>query len=194
MGDHVEQLRVVFADGEIADLGREPWPAYDEEPADFKDVIVRKLAARPSAEPKRLTAADARRRPATAPATRLGRAAGRRRESTWPGWSAARRGRSRCVTAGDPADRPHPGGAGGRAPPVRPAGRRRRSATALPGIGARALGLRPLRLAVAQPGPRRRSRFRAWIPEAAESVLIVEFEGDDPEEVAGKVRAARSTG
>ena len=43
MGDQVEQLRVVMAQGEIADLGFRPWLAYDEEPASFTDVIVRKL-------------------------------------------------------------------------------------------------------------------------------------------------------
>jgi FAD/FMN-containing dehydrogenase/Fe-S oxidoreductase len=43
--DHVAQLRVVFANGETAVLGQEPWPAFDDEPADFKAVVVRKLGA-----------------------------------------------------------------------------------------------------------------------------------------------------
>ena len=43
MGDQVEQLRVVFAQGETADLGFQAWPAYDDEPASFTDLVVRKL-------------------------------------------------------------------------------------------------------------------------------------------------------
>jgi FAD/FMN-containing dehydrogenase len=39
----VDRLRVVFAQGETADLGFEPWPDFDDEPADFKELIVRKL-------------------------------------------------------------------------------------------------------------------------------------------------------
>jgi FAD/FMN-containing dehydrogenase/Fe-S oxidoreductase len=41
----VDRLRVVFAQGETAELGFEPWPGFDDEPADFKDLIVRKLQA-----------------------------------------------------------------------------------------------------------------------------------------------------
>ena len=33
IGDQVERLRVVFAGGERADLGYEPWPAFESEPA-----------------------------------------------------------------------------------------------------------------------------------------------------------------
>ena len=43
MGDQVEQLRVVFAQGETADLGFQAWPAFDDEPANFTDLVVRKL-------------------------------------------------------------------------------------------------------------------------------------------------------
>ncbi len=42
-GDQVDRLRVVFAGGEVADLGFEAWPTFEAEPADFKDLIVRKL-------------------------------------------------------------------------------------------------------------------------------------------------------
>ena len=45
MVDQVERLRVVFANGETAELGVEPWPAVDDEPGDFKGVVVRKLGA-----------------------------------------------------------------------------------------------------------------------------------------------------
>ena len=44
-GDHVESLRVVFANGEIAEVGDEPWPCFDDEPHEFKDVVVQKLGA-----------------------------------------------------------------------------------------------------------------------------------------------------
>ncbi len=43
IGDQVDRLRVVFAQGEVADLGFEPWPDFEAEPADLKDLIVRKL-------------------------------------------------------------------------------------------------------------------------------------------------------
>lgn len=43
--DHVEELRVIFANAEPGVLGTEPWPAFDDEPADFKGVVVRKLSA-----------------------------------------------------------------------------------------------------------------------------------------------------
>ncbi len=41
--DHVRRLSVVFANGEAADVGFEPWPAPDDEPNGFKEVVVRKL-------------------------------------------------------------------------------------------------------------------------------------------------------
>jgi FAD/FMN-containing dehydrogenase/Fe-S oxidoreductase len=43
IGDQVDRLRVVFAQGEVADLGFEPWPDFEAEPGDLKDLIVRKL-------------------------------------------------------------------------------------------------------------------------------------------------------
>jgi FAD/FMN-containing dehydrogenase/Fe-S oxidoreductase len=42
-GDQIDRIRVVFAQGEVADLGFEPWPAFEAEPTDLKDLIVRKL-------------------------------------------------------------------------------------------------------------------------------------------------------
>jgi len=43
IGDQVDRLRVVFARGDVADLGFEPWPAFEAEPSDFKELVVRKL-------------------------------------------------------------------------------------------------------------------------------------------------------
>ena len=41
--DQVDRMRVVFARGEVADVGFEAWPAYESDPVDFKDLVVRKL-------------------------------------------------------------------------------------------------------------------------------------------------------
>jgi FAD/FMN-containing dehydrogenase/Fe-S oxidoreductase len=41
--DQVDRVRVVFARGEVADLGFERWPEFEAEPTELKDVIVRKL-------------------------------------------------------------------------------------------------------------------------------------------------------
>ena len=41
--DHVERLSVVFANGEPADVGFEPWPLPEDESTSFKDLVVRKL-------------------------------------------------------------------------------------------------------------------------------------------------------
>jgi len=43
IADRVERLAVVFARGETADLGFEPWPTFEDEPADYKGLVVRKL-------------------------------------------------------------------------------------------------------------------------------------------------------
>ncbi|MBX6312861.1 MAG: FAD-binding protein [Isosphaeraceae bacterium] len=43
MADHVERLRAVFANGEVAELGCEPRPIGDEEPEDLKGAVVRRL-------------------------------------------------------------------------------------------------------------------------------------------------------
>ena len=43
IGDQLDRIRVVFAQGDVADLGFEPWPTFEAEPTDMKDVIVRKL-------------------------------------------------------------------------------------------------------------------------------------------------------
>ena len=41
--DHVQRLSVVFANGEAASVGFEPWPSPDDEPDSFKDLVIRKL-------------------------------------------------------------------------------------------------------------------------------------------------------
>jgi FAD/FMN-containing dehydrogenase/Fe-S oxidoreductase len=43
IGDQVDRLRVVFAQGEVTNVGFERWPDFEAEPADFKELIIRKL-------------------------------------------------------------------------------------------------------------------------------------------------------
>ncbi len=42
--DAVETLDVVFANGETATLGREPWPSSELDPEDFKGAVLRRVA------------------------------------------------------------------------------------------------------------------------------------------------------
>jgi FAD/FMN-containing dehydrogenase/Fe-S oxidoreductase len=44
MADHVERLEIVFANGETATVGEEPWPSLDGEPSDFKGAVTRRVA------------------------------------------------------------------------------------------------------------------------------------------------------
>ncbi len=46
IADHVEELEVLFANGELARIGREFWPTAEESAAsmDFKETVTRKLA------------------------------------------------------------------------------------------------------------------------------------------------------
>lgn len=43
MADHVQRLKVLFANGEEGDLGPEPWPSGEEEPADFQAMLLRRV-------------------------------------------------------------------------------------------------------------------------------------------------------
>ena len=45
IGDQVDWVRVVFAAGEVEELGFEPWRDFEAEQTGLKDVIVRKLQA-----------------------------------------------------------------------------------------------------------------------------------------------------
>jgi FAD/FMN-containing dehydrogenase/Fe-S oxidoreductase len=42
--DHVQRLRVLFANGEQGDLKPEPWPSSDDEPGDFQGMLLRRVA------------------------------------------------------------------------------------------------------------------------------------------------------
>ena len=186
MADQVEQLRVAMADGEIVDLGFKPWPAYDEEPATFTDLIVRKLQNVYRQSQKRLTQLMS-----TMPRNRAGYALGR---------AAGAKGinLARLVS-----------GSEGTLALVLQAVLRTVALPAAQGVvvlpfarladaaisAQHCLGseLEPSvcdlydwrLLSLARDAD---PRFHAWIDEAAESVLIVEFESDRHEEVAGKLR------
>ena len=186
-GDQVDRLRVVFAQGEVADLGFEPWPEFEAEPTDFKDLIVRKLQTlfrRSQARLERMAPAVPRNRAG------YGLLRGRERVGHPPrpagGWF---RGDPGDRAPGGAANGSAAGGTGSRPAPVRRSVRRR---------GVRDRNCWILRLAPSSCDLfDRRSlslardadaSFRGWIDEAAEAVLTVEFEGDDPDVVADKVR------
>ena len=180
-------LRVVFANGEIAELGCEPLACFDDEPAEFKDVVVRKLRAlvRRSGE------ATGAQGPQVAPQPRRLRSeAGPRGRGDRPGAAPGRLGGD--ARPGDRGDvlrpcrsRRRPGrwpscrSAGSAMPPSAPCST---VSTPSPRSATSTTGGRSAWCATPVPA------FREWIAEAAEAVLIVEFEGDDPDEVARQVR------
>ena len=45
IGDHVDRLKVVFANGETAEVGHEFWPGYDAPDLDYKTTLVRRLGS-----------------------------------------------------------------------------------------------------------------------------------------------------
>ena len=175
---------MVFAHGEVAEVGREPWPEYDDDAIDFKGVVVRKLGALARHNSDMLT-----RRIARATRSRAGYALGR--SATTSGIDLARllvgsEGTLALVTEATLRTIPIPAA---QAVALLPFARLGDAATAV----AKCLeespsacdlydwrSLRLVRDAV--------PAFREWIPELAESVLIVEFEGDDPTEVADRIR------
>jgi FAD/FMN-containing dehydrogenase/Fe-S oxidoreductase len=184
MGDQVERLRVIFAGSEVAELGCEPWPAYDDEPSDFKGVVVRKLGAlfRRSGE-------SAARKKA-APHYRLpGYALGAAASATGVNLArllAGSEGTLALITEATLATVPIPPAQG---VVVLAFARLVDGAAAVTEClehGPSSCNLydwRSLRLARdAIPA------FREWISEHAESVLIVEFEADTPAEVSDRMR------
>ncbi|HMB04613.1 MAG TPA: FAD-linked oxidase C-terminal domain-containing protein, partial [Isosphaeraceae bacterium] len=183
-GDHVERLRVVFAHGEAAELGREPWPGFDDEPADFKGGVVRKLGA----VVRRNGDLIARRAP-KAPRNRAGYALGRAADPA--GIDLARlvvgsEGTLALVTEATLRTVPIPAAQG---VVLFPFARIGDAASAVRDCLAASPSIcdlfdwRSIRL-VRDAVP----AVRDWIAEAAESVLVVEFEGERPDEVAGRVR------
>ncbi|WP_435016733.1 FAD-binding and (Fe-S)-binding domain-containing protein [Tundrisphaera sp. TA3] len=182
--DHVERLSVVFANGDAGDVGFEPWPSADDEPEGFKELVVRKLGSlyRRQIEPL------ARRRPRS-PRHSAGYAL---EAATSPaGIDLARlmvgsEGTLALVTEVAMRTVPIPGA---QAAVVLPFGRLVDAAEAVPSCleatpsACELFDWRSLRLARdVLPA------MRPWIAEAAEAALIVELDGDDPDEVAARMR------
>ena len=153
--DHVRGLSVVFANGEAAEVGFEPWSGADDE-------IPRELqgARRPQAGDD-LPPPGRRLRPPPPPLAPQPRRLRHRRR----GHSGRRRPRPPARRLGGdagPGHRGHaphradPRGAGRGRPAVRPDRRRGRRGRRVPPLAP--LGVRAVRLAVDQPGPRRAAR------------------------------------
>jgi len=185
IGDHVERLRVVLAGGEVADLGFAPWPDLDSEPDGLVESIVRKLLVLHRRNGPRLARFGAR-----APRDRAGYALGRAAGEA--GINLARLVSGSEGTLGlivQATLRTVP------LPPVvgvvlLPFARLLDAAGCVPlcldgGLdlaGCDLFDWRSLRLARdADP------RVRAVIEEAARSVLIVQAEGDDREDVSSRL-------
>ena len=181
--DHVTRLSVVFANGETADVGFEPWPSPDEEPANFKELVVRKLGMIYRRQVELL----ARRRPRSK-RNRAGYALG---DASSPvGIDVARllvgsEGTLALVTEIEIKTVPIPlfqavvvlpfGRIGDAASAVVECLKHQPSACEL--FDWRSLSLARDVLPTMRP----------WIAEQAESALVVEFDGDDPAEVLGRL-------
>ncbi|MGO9601308.1 MAG: FAD-binding and (Fe-S)-binding domain-containing protein [Isosphaeraceae bacterium] len=186
MGDQVEQLRVILAQGEIADLGFAPWPKYQDEQSSFLDLVVRKLQNiyRQSQKPL------ARLMPAV-PRNRAGYAL--QRAASPAGINMARlvsgsEGTLALILQAVLRTVPLPGAQGVVVLPFARIGDAAACAGDClgPGLEPSVCDLYDWRLlSLARDAD---SQFRGWIDEAAEAVLVVEFESDDQEEVVAKTR------
>lgn len=182
--DHIERLRVVFANGDVADIGQEAWPGFDDEPEDFKGLVVRKLGGLVRRNLDLLV-----RKSPHAPRGRVGYALAQAASGVGihlPRLLAGSEGTLALTTELTL-----------RTVPIAPA----QSALLLPfsriaDAAATAAGLldtsptacelfdwRTIHLAREQG-----AQYREWIAEAAESVLVVLFEGEATEEVAGRAQ------
>jgi FAD/FMN-containing dehydrogenase/Fe-S oxidoreductase len=186
IGDHVDRLRVAFAQGEVADLGFEPWPAFEAEPADLKDVIVRKLQTLYRSSEQRLErmmprvarnrAGYALARAATESGIHLGRLV------------AGSEGTLAVVLHAVLRTLPLPGAQGVVLLPFVSLSDAAAFVTEVldPAIAPAACDLFDQRsIVLARDAD---ASLGGWIAEGAEAILTVEFEGDDLEEVSGKVR------
>jgi FAD/FMN-containing dehydrogenase/Fe-S oxidoreductase len=189
IGDQVDRLRVVFAQGEVGELGFEPWPEFEAEPTGLIDVIVRKLHAlyrRSQSRLERVAAGVARNR---------------------AGYSLARAANESGVHLG----RLFAGSEGTLGVVVQAVLRTvaipaAQGAVLLPfsslfdaagfveeacasDLGPSACDLFDRRsLSLARDAD---NSFREWVGEAAESLLSVEFEADDADCIAAKIRLLR---
>jgi FAD/FMN-containing dehydrogenase/Fe-S oxidoreductase len=187
--DHVERLRVVFADGEVAELGREPIPAFeDEPPAGLKGMVLRKLGALVRRNVDLLT-----RKTLRGPGGHAGYAidvAAMHGGIDLARVVAGSEGTLALITEATLRTVPIPSA---QAVVILPFARLVDAASAVASCltsGPAACELydwRTIRLV------RDASAiYRDWISEAAEAVLVVDFEGDEQDKVAGQVRELSS--
>jgi FAD/FMN-containing dehydrogenase/Fe-S oxidoreductase len=185
-GEQIDRLRVVFATGEVADLGFEAWPAFEADPTSLKDLIVRKLQTIHRRSQSRLGR--------LAPNVVRSRAGyGLLQSSTEAGIQLGR------LVAGSEGTLAVVLQAALRTVPLPAA----QGVALLPFVGLSDAAAFVTEFLQAFPDASscdlldRRSislardtdsACRAWIDEAAEAILIVEFEGGDLDSVAGKVR------
>jgi FAD/FMN-containing dehydrogenase/Fe-S oxidoreductase len=182
--DHVKRLSVIFANGEMDDVGFEPWPSPDDEPASFKDLIVRKLGT----IYRRHVDLLSRRKP-KARRNRAGYALGNAASPV--GIDLARllvgsEGTLAFVTEIELMTVPIPLA---QAVVVLPFGRISDAAS----VVGECLKQHPSACELFDWRSLSLARdvipaMRPWIAEEAESALVVEFDGDDPEEVIDRLR------
>ncbi len=182
--DHVLGLRVAFANGEVAELGREAWPTFDEDAVDFKGVIVRKLGALT----RRSSELIAKRSPRV-PRHRAGYALGP--ASSPAGVDLARlvvgsEGTLALVLEATLRTVPIPTALGAVLLPFARLAEAAQAVTYCLESSPTICDLhdwRSIRL-ICEAVP----AFRDWIPDSAGAILIVAFEGEEPEAVASRVR------
>jgi FAD/FMN-containing dehydrogenase/Fe-S oxidoreductase len=186
MGDQVQQLRVIFSQGEVEDLGFRPWPADEDEPLSFTDLIVRKLRNIYRQSHKRLAQ------------LRSGVARNRAGYALWRAANESGINLARLVSGSEGTlalvlqavlkTVPLPAA---QAAVVLPFGRLADAAASArlclsADLDPSVCDLYDWRLiSLARDAD---LRFHGWIDEAAEAVLVVEFESENPDEVAGKSR------
>jgi len=183
--DHVLKLSVVFANGEDDELGFEPWQSPDvDEPSCYKDHIIRKLGTLYRRQVDSLI----RHKPRS-PRNRAGYALG---EAASPvGVDLARllvgsEGTLALVTEITLRTVPIPAS---QFVVALPFGRIVEAANAV----VECLKWRPSACELFDWRSLRLARdvlpaIRPWIAEAAESALILEFDGEDPDEILGRLR------
>jgi FAD/FMN-containing dehydrogenase/Fe-S oxidoreductase len=183
-GDHVERLGVLFAGGETGELGRVPWPRFDDDPSDFLGRLAHKVGALLTRHAVLIERAAPK-----SPRNRCGYAL--RGAAEADGIDLARlvvgsEGTLVLVTDATLKTVPIPPA---QAAVFLPFGRLADAAMAVMDClesgptACELLDWRSLRLVRdGVPG------CRDWVPADAEAALVVEFEGDDPAAVARRAR------
>lgn len=181
-GDVVDRLQVVFANGESASLGQELWPGFDEEDGDYKSTVLRKVGVLVRRnldllvrEPRLGRAGYALSKAATGMGIHL------------PRLIAGSRGTLGLVTEATLRTVPI---ATAQVAVLLPFGRLidASEATAI-GLGASVSACELFDWRLIHMAREANPAYREWITDAAEAALVLLFEGDDPDEVAGRAGA-----